>query len=69
MEQGTYTGTYAGREMCGFRQDHEYQFRLSNNGRTYELVAFYDNTFDEETDLFMAYSNEKSIRNNWNVKE
>ena len=69
MEQGTYTGIYIGKEMCGFKLEHEYQFKLNHNGRTYELVAFYDLSIDEDVDLFMPYSSEKSIRMNWNIKE
>ena len=56
--EGQYTGTYIGKEICGFKQNHIYTFETFNNGRHYELTAVYDHTFDEEVDLYITYSNE-----------
>lgn len=67
--EGQYTGTYTGKEMCGFKQNHVYTFETFNNGRHYELTAIYDHTLDEETDLYLTYSNEVSIRRNWSIEE
>ena len=67
--EGQYTGTYIGKEICGFKQDHIYTFEIFNNGRHYELTAIYDHTLDEETDLYITYSNEVSIRRNWSIEE
>lgn len=67
--EGQYTGTYIGKEVCGFKHGHEYIFEVSNNGRTYELTAIYDKTFEETVDIFIMYSNENSIRLNWRIDE
>lgn len=67
--EGQYTGTYIGKEVCGFKKDHEYIFEVNNNSRTYELIAIYDKTLEETVDIFIMYSNENSIRLNWRIDE
>lgn len=67
--EGQYIGIYIGKEVCGFKQDHEYIFEVYNNGRTYELTAIYDKTLDETVDIFIMYSNENSIRLYWEIYE
>lgn len=69
MENGNYFGTYIGKEMCGFKYGHNYQFEVSNNGRTYNIYAFMDNTDEKAVDLHIPYASEKSIRRNWNINE
>lgn len=64
-----YKAIYIGNELCGFQKDHEYQFELSNDGRTYELSAVYDYTEDKPIDLYMRYSSEKSIKRYWRIIE
>ena len=69
MEPGVYAGTYVGKEMFGFKQNHTYQFKLTHNGINYELTAFSDDTEDEETNLYVVYSSEKSIKTYWDIEE
>lgn len=63
-----YTGTYIGKEICGFKQGHIYQFELNNDTRTYELNAIFDETDGITVDLVMRYASEISIRKNWNIE-
>lgn len=72
MDQGIYTGTYKGREILGFVKEHTYIFDLKHNGRIYFLHAFSDVTYDdevEELDIWINYSSETSIRQNWDIIE
>lgn len=69
IESGVYTGEYIGKEMFGLKQEHNYTFELKHNGRTYEMSIISDNTIDEEVDVFIPYSSEKSIRRNWTINE
>ena len=72
LEPGIYTGKYKGKEILGFIQEHIYVFELKHNGRAYTLHAFSDVTFEdehEEVDLWINYSSEISINQNWNIKE
>lgn len=68
LDEGTYKGTYIGKEMCGFIKGHIYQLEISNNKRTYTVCAMQDYTDDKIVDLYMPYSNEKSIRRSWEIE-
>lgn len=67
MISGNYKGKYIGRTMCGFIHGFEYEFELNNNGRTYQLNAYKDNTLDKAVDLSIAYASENSINKNWEL--
>lgn len=68
MELGNYVGKFVLDDMCGFQKDHEYQIEVSNNGRTYEVSAMYDNTIDSSVDLYIRLSSEKSIRRYFEIE-
>lgn len=72
MDNGIYTGVYKGKEILGFKKDHSYVFKLKHNGTTYSLNAILDATLEdekEEVDIWIDYSSEISIRQNWDIKE
>lgn len=69
MEQGIYTGIYIGKEVCGFKKEHKYCFEVKHNGRTYQIRAFHDEFGDLESDLFIDFSNENSIKKSFNIIE
>lgn len=72
LEPGIYTGEYKGKEIMGFQHGHVYVFELKHNGYTYVLHGFSDITYEDEhedVDLWINYSSEISIKQNWNIKE
>lgn len=69
MEPGVYSGVYVGKEICGFKKEHKYQFEIRHNGRTYQLHAINDLNENNEADLYMDYSNEISIKKYWIIDE
>ena len=72
MEPGIFTGEYKGKEILGFKFEHKYVFELKHNGRQYALHAFSDVTYEDEhedVDLWINYSSEISINQNWNIKD
>lgn len=72
LEPEIYTGEYNGNEILGFKRGHVYVFELKHNGRAYTLHAFSDVTYEDEhedVDLWINYSSEISINQNWDIKD
>lgn len=69
MKQGIYTGVYIGKEVCGFKKNIKYCFEVKYNGRTYQIRAFNDEFGYLEKDLYIDFSNEKSIKKSFNIIE
>lgn len=67
MLEGTYKGKYIGKSTCGFMTGFEYEFELSNNGRTYHINAYNNITLNIEEKLNISYASENSINNNWEI--
>lgn len=67
LDEGIYTGTYIGKEMCGFIPNHTYQFELSHNERVYELNTIKDNTDNKDISLYITYASANSIKRNWEL--
>ena len=60
MELGTYTATYIGKDkVCGFNTNKTYLIKIKKKSNNpYEVIEL-------ENDLYILYSSEISLRQNW----
>jgi uncharacterized cupin superfamily protein len=66
---GTYTAKYIGKTMLGFKSSHEYLIKIGKDEYCYGIEGVVDLTEDEDTTAYITYASEKSIRQNWEIKE
>lgn len=66
---GEYTAKYNGKTMCGFENSHEYIINIYKNLYGYQVNGLYDITDQGNSSAYLIYASEKSIRNNWDIKE
>lgn len=65
MLQGTYIGKYTGKDLCGFKNNHEYEVEIDKTLYGYDVTGVYDKTEDKIVDAYIRYASEKSINTKW----
>lgn len=67
----TVNATYIGsNNLFHLEQNHSYKIIIEQNKRgTYDVSVTYDNTTDEEVDLYCPYASENSVRKYWNLED
>lgn len=62
---GTYTGKYIGKDLCGFKSNHEYEIEIDKTIYGYDITGTFDKTKDKVIDAYIRYASENSIRTRW----
>lgn len=66
---GTYTAKYIGKTMLGFVNSHEYLIKIGRDEYCYTVEGVVDITEDNDSNGYITYASENSIRRNWKVQE
>lgn len=70
LNNGTYTGQYIGKTMCGFTNEHEYCIEINKGIYGYTVEGVTDLTDDEDaTVACLNYASEKSLRTMWVISD